>query len=481
MPQSEESGLTMNRSGRVLVLVAAFLGWMFAGWEMSLLPLSARSVTIGMLQQQENSDWVAEARQVLKSDAPTTDDQAIDDQAIDDQAKKSADRLNQVVGEWFARYIAAFLFGAAVGGWIFGWLGDRSGRVKAMGISILWYSVFTGLSYFVTTPLQMCVMRFVACMGIGGMWPCGVALVSEAWDDVSRPMLAGLIGTSANVGIALLSIVVKQIGLASPSYELTPDSWRWMFLLGGIPVMLGIFVLIAVPESARWLAERKNVDNQQSPLLEVLRPPLLKSTLSGIALGMIPLLGAWGSQKWILPWAGQVGAQIGQESLKADTQTYWAVGAAIGSLCGGWLATMFGRRTTYFLVSLLSLIISQAIFGLLDPTQGWKFLFPVFILGLIATVYFGWLPLFLPELFPTRVRATGSGVSFNSGRIVAGIVVLSISGFVVKDYAHIGSITSWIYVAGMIVILVVPKSVESLDDLDRADMTAKRSAAGSES
>jgi len=462
MPESEQSALTMNRRGRVLVLVAAFLGWMFAGWEMSLLPLSARSVTIGMLQQQDDSAWVTEARQVLESNTA----------ANDGSSNTSAERLNRVVGKWFARYIAAFLFGAAAGGWIFGWLGDHSGRVRAMGISILWYSVFTGLSCFVATPLQLCAMRFVACMGIGGMWPCGVALVAEAWDDVSRPTLAGLIGTSANVGIALLSIVVKQIGLASPAYELTPDSWRWIFLLGAIPAVLGVFVLVAVPESARWLAGRVNATNQQSPLREVLRPPLLKSTLSGIALGMIPLLGAWGSQKWILPWAGQVGAQIGQESLKADTQTYWAVGAAIGSLCGGWLATLFGRRTTYFLVSLMSLMLSQAIFGLLDPTQGWKFLVPVFVLGLVATVYFGWLPLFLPELFPTRVRATGSGVSFNSGRIVSAVVVLTISGFVAKmqsDYAHIGSITSWIYVAGMIVILLVPKSAESLDELDRTD------------
>jgi SHS family sialic acid transporter-like MFS transporter len=345
-----------------------------------------------------------------------------------------------------------------------------------MGISILWYSVFTGLSYLVTTPLQMCVMRFVACMGIGGMWPCGVALVSEAWDDVSRPTLAGLIGTSANLGIALLSIIVKQIGKISPAYELTPDSWRWIFVLGAIPTGLGIFVLVAVPESTRWLAGRSAAAKQISPLSEVLRPPLLKSTLSGIALGTIPLLGAWGSQKWILPWAGQVGAQIGQESLKADTQTCWAVGAAIGSLCGGWLATLFGRRTTYFLVSLFSLMLSQAIFGLLDPTQGWRFLVPVFVLGLVATVYFGWLPLFLPELFPTRVRATGSGVS--------AVVVLTISGFVAQmqsNYAHIGSITSWIYVGGMIVILLVPKTAESLDDLDRTDITAEKSAATSDS
>ncbi|HIE97254.1 MAG TPA: MFS transporter [Planctomycetes bacterium] len=465
MSESDKPSGTISRTGRILILLGAFLGWMFAGWEMSLLPLSARSVTIGMLQgDAAHTDWVTQARVVLETTdaAPTAADSA------------AADQLNRVVGEWFARYIAAFLLGAALGGWVFGWLGDHSGRVKAMALSIVWYSGFTGLSYFAQTPLQMCVMRFVACMGIGGMWPAGVALVSEAWPDVSRPTLAGLIGTSANVGIALFSIVVKQIGQISPQYELTPDSWRWVMLLGAVPVVLGVWVYFVVPESPRWLAEQKSTAGKPAagkfaPLAEVLRPPLLRYTLAGIALGTIPLLGAWGSQKWILPWAGQVGAQIGQASLKADTQTIWAIGAAIGSLCGGWLATIFGRRTTYFVVSLLSLILGQAIFSGLEPSSDWQFMLPVFLLGMIATVYFGWLPLFLPEMFPTRVRATGSGVSFNSGRVISAIVVLTISGFVSaldNDYARIGSITSWVYLAGMLIILIVPKSPESMDEVD---------------
>lgn len=457
---SDSSSLVLDKRGRLLVLVAAFLGWMFAGWEMSLLPLSARSVTIGLLQQEPGSrDWVTEARTALETPGAA--------------ATASGDRLNKAVGKWFARYIAAFLFGAALGGWVFGWMGDRAGRVKAMSISIVWYSLFTALSYFVNTPLQMCLLRFVACMGIGGMWPAGVALVSEAWPDVSRPTLAGLIGTSANVGIALLSIVVKQIGETFPAYQLTPDAWRWMMLLGGLPVVLGVLCYLFVPESPRWLAGQKSKPaDSKAPLQEVLQPPLLKFTLAGIALGTIPLLGAWGAQKWILPWAGQVGAQIGLESLKADTQTAWAIGAALGSLCGGWLATLLGRRTTYFLVSLGSLLLAQAIFQWLTPEPGWRFLLPVFLLGLVATVYFGWLPLFLPELFPTRVRATGSGVAFNSGRIVAAVVVLSLAEIIERlfesDYPKIGSITSWIYVAGMVVILLVPKSAESIDELDAA-------------
>lgn len=455
--------MSLNVRGRMLVLLAGFLGWMFAGWEMSLLPLAARAVTIGMLQEDPTQvEWVTRARQMSERSAAAASEEALAEMA----------RLDGIVGEWFARYIAAFLFGAALGGWVFGWYADRFGRVRAIGISVLWYAGFTGLSYFANSPLQMCVLRFVACMGIGGMWPAGVALVSEAWPDVSRPMLAGLIGTSANVGIALLSIVVSQIGRVWPEYQLTPDSWRWLMLLGAVPVFLGAWVLMFVPESPRWLAGQNNNAASATPLAEVLRPPLLRFTLLGIALGTVPLLGAWGCQKWLLPWAGQVGSQLGVESLKSDTNTAWAVGAALGSLVGGWVATLLGRRTTYFIISLGSLGLAQYIFGTLTPADSWTFLMPVFLLGLVATVFFGWLPLFLPEMFPTRVRATGSGVSFNSGRIISGILVLTISGFVTaldNNYARIGSITSWIYVAGMILILLVPRSTGSLEDLDAAE------------
>ncbi|MEZ6092215.1 MAG: MFS transporter [Pirellulaceae bacterium] len=445
----------LDRRGRMIVLVAAFLGWMFAGWEMSLLPLSARAATIGMLQDDpSHSDWVALGRQPVPESL---------------EAEESKVRLEKEVGEWFARYIAAFLLGAAVGGWVFGWYGDHAGRVKAMGVSIIWYAGFTGLAYFVETPMQMLMVRFVACMGIGGMWPAGVSLVSEAWPDVSRPTLAGLIGASANVGIALLGIVVRMIGDWLPEYQLTPDAWRWMMLLGASPIVLGFVVLLIVPESPRWLSQREQASDTKdtSPLVAVLRPPLLNLTLAGIALGTIPLLGAWGAQKWIIPWAGQVGSRIGEESLKADTQTVWAIGASLGSLCGGWLAAYVGRRRTYFLVSLGSLILSGLIFRMLDPSQGWRFMVPVFLLGLVATVYFGWLPLYLPEMFPTRVRATGSGISFNSGRIISAVLVFATTGLVAAfngDYARVGELTSLIYVLGMVVILLVPKSREAIEE-----------------
>ncbi|MCA9058491.1 MAG: MFS transporter [Planctomycetaceae bacterium] len=436
---------SLNRTGQILVLASAFLGWMFAGWQMSLVPLVARAATIQMVRSEVEANVAAQA---------ATD-------VIDaDELKQQTDQaLDTAVTRWFTLYIAAFLFGAAAGGWIFGWYADRAGRVKAMAISIAWYSVLTGLSCFVRSPFELCVMRFIACMGIGGMWPAGVALVSEAWPDVSRPTLAGLIGAAANVGIALMGIVIGWVGDLAPEWQLTEHAWRWTTVISAAPVLLAVFVLVAVPESPLWLATRNAAGSTVAPLQQVLRPPLLKLTLIGIALGAIPLLGAWGSQKWLIPWAAKVGAGLGNERLKADVNTVWAIGATLGSLCGGWVATWIGRRTTYFLVSLGSLILAGWIFRFLDPSMGWKFMVPVFTLGFVATIYFGWLPLYLPELFPTEVRATGSGVSFNSGRVISAAVILSTTGladYFGNDFARIGGFTSWIYVAGMIVILFLP-------------------------
>jgi MFS family permease len=135
-------------------------------------------------------------------------------------------------------------------------------------------------------------------------------------------------------------------------------------------------------------------------------------------------------------------------------------GAIFGSFLGGLLANWLGRRFAYFLISLLSLIVSSWIFGWLNPLHPW-FLGASFTLGVVGTTYFGWLPLYLPELFPTRVRAAGTGISFNTGRAVAAVVVLG-TGVIVQwfggNYARIGWWTGMIYAAGMVIILLAPQT-----------------------
>src|SRR6185437_13669235 len=135
------------------------------------------------------------------------------------------------------------------------------GRSRAMGISILFYSIFAGLGAFVRTQEEMLLLRFLVGLGVGGVWPNGVALVSECWPDKMKATIAGLMGAALNVGILLLSQIARV-------WPITADSWRWIFYLASAPAVLGVLVLIGLPESPAWLAEKqrreKGDDDQQT-------------------------------------------------------------------------------------------------------------------------------------------------------------------------------------------------------------------------
>jgi MFS family permease len=423
----------LSRRQQYIVLIAAFAAWMFAGAAISLFILISRQIILGLL---------------------------------------GPDTSESVVTQWIAWYQAAFLFGAAAGGWLFGALGDRLGRTRAMGLSVLCYSGLTFACYFVSDPWTMLVLRGLACMGIGGVWPNAVALVAEAWPDASRPFLAGLLGTAANFGFVLLGVICY----VSPATE---NDWRWVLLVASTPVLIGVWILALVPESQRWITAQATPSTQTSgsPVATVFRSPLLSTTLLGIALGAVPVVGTAANANWLTPWSDQAAeatraAQATSDEApsntspapkkdprsKARTQISRSSGAAIGSLLGGLIASWLGRRITYFLISLGALATSTYIFTQLTP-QHPHFQSFAFVLGFVGVTYFGWLPLFLPELFPTRVRSTGAGISFNTGRIVAAFVCLG-TGFLVDvfhgDYARIGLWSGTIYIAGMVLIWLAP-------------------------
>ncbi len=403
------------------------------------------------------------ARWQVSPDA--NDDGIVSGQELVDRAMET--RQNNFAKRWSGFYVVAFLFGAALGGLVFGRIGDRFGRVKGMAASIFCYSGMSAVAYFVQSPEQMWVVRFLVCMGVGGMWPNGVALMSEAWAGASRPMLAGVIGTSANVGIFLTFMVFKM-------KDVTVDDWRWVMLLGAVPVFLGLLVLAAVPESPRWLADKLAHEDGDDPpedepekppdevaAWEVFHRPLLWVTLVGILLATVPLLGGWGSSNWANFWADEVGERINEPGLKADVGMARALTGLIGSFLGGMIASLVGRRLSYFIISIVALGSAQYLFWNLAPGES-GFLLWFSVLGFFSGIYFGWLPLFLPELFVTRVRSTGAGVCFNFGRILTALTVAGTAIFLEvfnNDYARIGQITSFIYLLGAIGILLMPKDV----------------------
>ena len=403
----------LRRSVRIAVLCAAFGGLLFDGFELGLMPLASLSVSRDLL---------------------------------------GAGYTPTVGGDWFARFTAALMLGAACGGILLGSLGDRIGRARAMGVSILFYSVFAGLGAWVQTQEQMLVLRFLVGLGVGGVWPNGVALVAECWPDKARPTVAGLMGAAINAGILMLSQIAQL-------WSLTEDSWRWLFQLAAAPAVLGLVVLFVLPESPAWLASRAQTPakKREMPIRELFRAPLLGITLTGIMLGSIPLIGAWAASKWMIPWADQIGG-VAQPDYKAMTQAWWAFGAILGSVAGGQIASLLGRRRSYFLISLGSLLLTVAMFQLTAPLRP-SFFPVVFAQGLVATLFFGWLPLYLPELFPTHVRATGSGISYNVGRfataggvLTAGLLFTALGG----SYSSVGTAAAMIYGLGMVAIWWAP-------------------------
>ena len=395
------------------MFTAAILGWLFDGLEMGIFLLVARP-----------------ALQHMQAVAQIGDE--------------------KFVQQWMGIVTALFLLGAAFGGLIFGWLGDRIGRVKAMTWSILCYSVFTGLCYLATQPWHLGAFRFIAALGMGGEWALGVALVMESWPERFRPLMAGAIGAAANCGYALIALIAIK-------FPITKESWRWVMMVGAAPAALTFFIRLFVPESEKW---RESVKRGPSrPVVEIFSPGLLRNTLFAIAFSSIPLIVTWGIFQWIPLWADQL-THGTQPKVKAYIQLVSALGAVAGCLVAPLIGGKLGRRPVYFGLCLCSLIVCSILFRAFDGYNG-VFLVVVGLGGFFTAAFYGWLPLYLPELFPTRVRATGQGLAYNFGRILAALGAWqmgSLMSFFGGSYAKAGATIVLIYLLGMGLIWLAPET-----------------------
>jgi MFS family permease len=500
---------SLSSKGRWLALIAALLGWMFDGAEMGLFSMVGR---------------------------PALQDLFAADGAGTDEAR---------VGLWFAIITAAFLVGAATGGVLFGWLGDRIGRVRAMSLSVLTYALFTGACGLAATPAQFGVLRFIAALGMGGEWSLGVALVMEVWPNRSRAFMAGLIGAAANVGYLLVGVVgiglaavlvslaetLAGIGLsqATVDYLTANQAWRIMMLLGTAPALLTFLIRLFVPESERWLHEKQRGSTsswQNRDLLGVLlgalgpaliiylwaqphdvglrligslfgialatvgymyparrflqreqskstgttaiAPFALRRMLLGAGLSGIALLGTWGAAQWAPAWADKLTHSDPAQGAKYYTQMASALGAVVGTIIAALMGDWFGRRVTYTLLCVAS-FVSLLLFYQGNTEYNVQFLACTFLMGGCTASFYGWLPLYLPELFSTSMRATGQGFSFNFGRILAAIGTLQTGNLFAEQitigawnfhggYPFACSVMSMIYFLGVILIWFAPET-----------------------
>jgi SHS family sialic acid transporter-like MFS transporter len=487
---------------RWMALTAALLGWMFDGLEMGLFPLVARPALANLLP----------------------------------------DATDKEIGLWFSVATAGFLVGAATGGVLFGWLGDRLGRVRALTLSVLTYAVFSGLCGFATAAWQIAALRFVSALGMGGEWSLGVALVMEVWPNRSRALLAGLIGAAANFGymfIALLGVglgrVIGPLGDSLRSAGMSEEwvaslvghsGWRLLMILGATPAILTFFIRLFVPESSRWEKERERGRTSGwaardlvgvllgaaacvglialwavevgwplrilgtlaamtfvtacylYPVVRYLQRseeadttavwwPTVRQMLLGACLSGVALLATWASIQWAPMWADQLAEQAAQQTglpkspePKALTQVWSALGAIAGTILAAFLGDWVGRRLSYTLLCATGLG-SALLFFQTNDRVGPYFLATVCLAGACTASFYGWLPLYLPELFGTRVRATGQGFSFNFGRILAAVGALqtgALMGLFKGGYPQACSIMSLIYVVGLGVIWLAPET-----------------------
>lgn len=488
----------LTARARQLALTAAFLGWLFDGFEMGLFPV------IGQPALQD----------LLGASAPSGDS-----------------------AKWFGAIIAVFLVGAASGGVVFGWLGDKIGRVRAMAASILTYAIFTGLCGVATEAWQLAGLRFIASLGMGGEWSLGVALVNEVWTGKSRAVVAGLIGVAGNCGYLLVAVLSMSLLSMIGSVEhamlavgmpqgwvdhlLHNSAWRFIMISGALPSLLIFLILAFVPESPRWQEEHARGATSHwanedllgvlggsaaalviiwawspagvHPVLATLitlvglvatsygflypvreylrraieagglepgkRQEILRMMLIGAGLGAVALLGTWGSAQWAPRWATELLPDPARHA-KEWTQIALSLGAIVATFLAAISAGHFGRRITYQVLCLGSLATTLLLYRG-NESYGGMFLFCVFLAGGLTASFYGFFPLYLPELFPTAVRATGQGFAYNFGRILAAVGGLQTANLMVLfggSFPKAASVLSSVYLLGVILIRFAPET-----------------------
>jgi MFS family permease len=353
---------------------------------------------------------------------------------------------------WYGGIIfSVFVMGWALGGVTFGILADYLGRTRTLVITILIYAVFTALAGLSRTWWELGIYRFLTALGVGGEWAAGATLVAEVWPESLRVKGAGLLQSAWGVGFFLA---------AGINLLLSAHSWRVMFFVGLIPALVALFARLKVREPEAWLQVKRVERAQRSrrlTLLELFSPEARRDTVVGSALAFVAVFGLWGATNWTPSLIQELLAPQHLDPVSTAHRVSYAVmslnvGAIVGYLVFPLIAEWWGRRGAFLLMMLGSAVALPATF--LAPSSYTTVLWLLPLLGLFSNGIFSGFPIYLPELYPTRVRATGAGFCFNAGRILAaagpfltGYLVLRLGTF-----ARAASSIAVIYLLGLVVL-----------------------------
>jgi MFS family permease len=356
--------------------IAAWLGWLFDGLDMNLYTLVATPFVALLL---------------------------------------SADEHDPTVGRHASWIQASFLVGWALGGAIFGRIGDRMGRSRALMFTILTYAAFTGMSYFAQAWWHLMIFRFLAALGIGGEWAVGASILSETWPTRWRPWIAAILQTGVNIG-NLCAALASLILLSWLKFD---D--RVVFLVGILPALLVLWIRRAVPEPEEWKAAKQNAAAEQPRFVHLFQGPVRRITLTVILVCATSLSGHWAFMFWFpqqlrrLPdvQSWDVAQRNGLASMGLLLVMVMSI---IGNFLAGYLARLFGYRRAVSFMCLAYFISMMATYSVARDHDAmlWWLITPGLSQGVFAL-----FTMYLPPLFPTLLRTTGAGFCYNIGRIAA--------------------------------------------------------------
>ncbi len=345
---------------------------------------------------------------------------------------------------WTGLLTSVLLIGWAVGGIVFGKICDRIGRTKTLLYTMLLYAFGTFSCAFAPNIWVLMICRMVASLGIGGEWAAGASMVAEVVPEKSRVECGALLYTSAPMGLFLATFVNDQIARV-----MMPDSpetsWRVVFLCGLIPAVIAFIVPLFVKEPDRW----QQIADHAPParLRELFTPEHRAATRSGFLMALIALLTWWSCNAFLPVVAsglaqvsakneGIVASQVMIEQWKTSTTYSFNAGGLIGTLLTIPAAKYLGRRWMFGIYFFLSAIAVLVTFGISAPAvvHIWSGLY--FSIGLSVFGIFGSFTYYLPELFPTRLRGTGSGFCYNTGRLITAIGPFLV-GYIASQQANV--------------------------------------------
>jgi MFS family permease len=362
---------------------------------------------------------------------------------------------SQAIRLWGDRFLAIFLLGGTLGGVVFGSLADRFGRKPIMSLTILFYSIFSGLTFFATDLWHVAFLRFFVALGVGGEWAVAAALVSEVFPPRARAHASGIFHSTSVLGTWLAAIAGMLVG----------TQWRYAYVIGVIPALLVLWVRSSVREPDRW--QQTGVEQRpRGSFRELFGTPRWRtSAIFGLLLAAVGLGTFWGVivagqdlTADLLIRLGKSKAEA-QQSAKFAYGIVQALGGGLGLLAFGPLAERLGRRGAFALMHIAAFLIVP-ITCYAPQTYGQLLvILPVF--GFCTLSIHAGYAIYFPELFPDHLRATGAGVCFNGGRLfAASILVLSgeLKSRPGMSLQLAVSILGTLFLLGLVILLFLPET-----------------------